>query len=449
MKKGLCVRLIVLIACLYSGAVGAQIIRTFAGNGITGYTDSGGVITAAEFNHPWGMAMAGGNLYIADHINSAIRKIGASGIISTYAGNTIYGFSGDGGPATDAMMRRPAGIAADAAGNVFFTDMSDNRIRKIDTSGIITTIAGNGLRGYSGDGSVATNASLNGPAGIALDAVGNIFIADSGNNVIRKIDAAGTITTFAGTGASGYTGDGGPAAAATLSGPLGIATDPAGNLFIADYLNNVVRKVNTSAVISTVAGTGLAGYSGDGGPATAAAFSRPSSLTFDQTGALYITDEGNNMLRMINTDGAIFLLAGNGTAGYSGDGGLGPNAQMYKPMGVVADSNRNVYIADYINSVIRTINMRTANVYSPGSTTDQAVITLYPDPTESKINFMISAPPNTNLEVELQNMIGQTMYRSALTQRTEINVIDFLPGCYLVNYYSHGVIISACRFIKN
>jgi sugar lactone lactonase YvrE len=442
MKKGIYLKLF-MIACLFSGKVNAQIIRTFAGNGITGYTDSGGVITAAEFNHPWGLALASGNMYIADYINSAIRKISPSGVISTYAGNTTNGFYGDGGQATDAMLRRPSGIAADAAGNIFIADMSDNRIRRVDTAGIITTIAGNGLIGYTGDGGAATNASLNGPAGIAFDAIGNLYIADSGNNVIRKINPAGTITTFAGTGANGYTGDGGPAYAATLSGPLGITTDPSGNLFIADYLNNVLRKINPSAVISTIAGTGLAGYSGDGGPATDATLYHPSSITLDKTGAIYFTDEGNNMLRMINTGGHIFLLAGNGTAGYSGDGGLGINAQMFKPMGVVVDSNRNLYIADFINSVIRTINMRTANVYSVNGATQQPVITLYPNPAETKINFKMNGPAITHLEVEVQNMSGQTMYKSPLTSRTAVDVTTFLPGYYLVSYYCYGVKISS------
>ena len=218
------------------------------------------------------------------------------------------------------------------------------------TTGIITTIAGNGIAGYSGDGGLATNAELNNPYGVAVDSNGNIYIADTNNNRIRKVNSTtGIITTIAGNGTAGYSGDGGLATNAELYYPYGVAVDSNGNIYIADTYNNRIRKVNsTTGIITTIAGNGTAGYSGDGGPATNAQLNYPYGVAVDSSGNIYIADTDNNRIRKVNsTTGIITTIAGNGNPGYSGDGGPATNAELYDPSGVAVDSNGNIYIADY------------------------------------------------------------------------------------------------------
>ena len=221
-----------------------------------------------------------GDLFIADQNNSRIRRVdAATGIITTVAGNGVSGYGGDGGPATSASLYQPTGVAVDAAGNVFITDRGNNRVRKVDAAtGVITTVAGTGTNGYSGDGGPATGADLAYPTAVAVDAAGDLFIVDLGNSRIRRVDAAtGIITTVAGNGMQAYGGDGGPATGASLNYPLDVAVDAAGNVFIADYVNHRVRRVDAATgVIATVAGTGVAGYGGDGGPAVSAPCPTPT-----------------------------------------------------------------------------------------------------------------------------------------------------------------------------
>ena len=240
-----------------------------------------------------------GNLFIADYDNSRIRKVDTNGIITTVAGDGSAGCSGDGGAATNAMLAGPVGVAVDAAGNLFIADYSDQRIRKVDTNGIITTVAGNGGAGFSGDGGAATNASLYNPNGVAVDGAGNLFIADDYNQRIRKVDTNGIITTVAGDGSEWFSGDGGAATSATLAYPTAVAVDGAGNLFIAEAGNSRIRKVNTSGIITTVAGNGSEGFSGDGGEATNAGFNYPLGVAVDGTGHLFIADAENDRIRKV------------------------------------------------------------------------------------------------------------------------------------------------------
>ncbi len=333
----------------------AQIITTIAGNGIAGWSGNGGIATAAELDLPSGMTIdVIGNIYFADINFNFIRKINTAGIITVIAGTGTQGFSGDGGQATAAELGLPSSVAIDAAGNLYIADQTNNRIRKVNTAGIITTVAGSNTQGFSGDGGQATAAELHYPQGITCDAAGNLYIADVINERIRLVNTAGIISTYAGNGSGGYSGDGGQATAAELYDAFGVAIDAAGNLYIADENNNRVRKVNTAGIITTVAGNGTAGFSGDGGQATNAKLSDPWNVAIDAYGNLYISDSGDGYVRKVNSLGIITTIAGNGIGGYSGDGGQATNASL-SPDGIVIDALNNVYIADRNNNRIRMI----------------------------------------------------------------------------------------------
>jgi streptogramin lyase len=357
---------LVVAACSLGGGSGGggqvtlPTITTVAGNGTAEYSGDGGLATLAELNRPNGVAVdAAGNIYIADTANSRVRKV-TSGKIKTVAGSATSGYFGDGGAPTSAELSNLTGVAIDNGGNIAIADRFNNVIRKV-TSTTITTVAGQGppiLGDYFGDGGAPTSAKLNQPYGVAVDSAGNIFIADFSNNVIRKVTST-KITTVAGQGPpilGDYFGDGGAPTSAKLNWPQGVAVDSAGNLYIADYSNNVIRKV-TSTKITTVAGQGptLGGYSGDNGPATAAKLNQPSGVAVDTSGNLYIADMGNNVIRKVSTGGTIKTVAGNGTAGYSGDGGAPTSAKLNQPRGVAVDAAGALYIADTQNNVIRKV----------------------------------------------------------------------------------------------
>jgi sugar lactone lactonase YvrE len=310
-------------------------IFTIAGNGYNpafgGYSGDGGQATAAELYAPSGVVVdASGNIYVADCENCCIRKINSAGIISTIAGVRHIGYSGDGGPAIAAEFQYPYGLALDISGNLYIADNENNCIRKINTSGIISTYAGTGTEGYSGDGGAASSAEISLPFGIAMDKLGNLYIADYGNSLIREVNTGGIISTIAGNGGNRFSGDGGPATLAEISGPQGVAVDASGNLYIADYGNDRIRMVNTSGVISTIAGNGFGvsvigggGYSGDGGAATNAELYNPTDVIIDGLGNIYINDGGNERIRVVNSGGIISTLAGSGYFGSYGYSGDG------------------------------------------------------------------------------------------------------------------------------
>lgn len=311
-------------------------ITTYAGpslpvNGSPALTQTIGVPQAVS-------ADGAGGFYIASNQNR-VYHVTADGTLTTVAGTGIIGFSGDNGPASSAQFNYIQGVAVDSAGNVFISDSKNNRVRKVTPSGVITTVAGNGASGLSGDGGPATSAHLSGPRGLAVDPAGDLLIADAGNNVVRMVTTAGVMKTVAGNGTGGLSGDGGPATSAALNGPVAIAADSSGNLYIADRHNNRIRMVNSAGVISTLTGSSL-----------------PGGVAVDPSGNVFIADSGNNRIRMVTPAGVISIVAGNGTAGFSGDGGPATAAQLVLPVDVSVDAGGNVFVADQGNYRIRAVN---------------------------------------------------------------------------------------------
>ncbi len=352
--------------CLLRKLAPGGSIATVAGAGLWGYAGDGGPATQAELFQPQAVAWdSAGNLYIADSFNYVVRKVTPNGTITTVAGNGTQFYppngglvgDGDGGLATSASLGTCYGLAVDAAGNIYIGDYDNSAVRKVSPNGMITTVAGNGLGGYSGDGGLATSAGLGWPTGVAVDAAGSVYIADTYNNVIRKV-TGGVITTLAGDGYiyGGFYGDGGLALNAELNSPGGLAVDAAGNVYIADSNNSAVRRVATNGTITTVAGIG--GYwqyygAGDGGPATSAYLVYPTGVAVDATGNLYIADYYDLRIRKVATNGIITTAAGSSLAGYAGDGGPASQAQFESPAGVAVDPAGNVYVADDLNNLVR------------------------------------------------------------------------------------------------
>jgi sugar lactone lactonase YvrE len=328
-----------------------NLITTIAGNGIAGFAGDGGIATTGKIGVAYAVAADGaGNVFIADAgtrtpytTNYRIRKVDTNGVMTTIAGTGLPSFSGDGGPASNARIREADGLAVDGAANLYISDSGNNRIRKVDTNGIITTVVGGGV---SGDGVAATSASLSFPCGIALDGNGNLFIADSGNQRIRRVDTNGIITTVAGKSSAGFSGDGGAATNATLNYPQSVAVDGVGNLFIADSGNQRIRRVDTNGIITTVAGNGSSSFSGDGGLATNASISSPYGVAVDGYGDLIVADTGHNRIRQVDSYGIITTVAGTNTSGYMGDGVAATNAPLYFPTGVTMDSYGRILFAD-------------------------------------------------------------------------------------------------------
>jgi sugar lactone lactonase YvrE len=323
------------------------------------YWGDGGKAADSAVYYPLGVvADNAGNLYVADSSNSRVRKVAPDGSITTVAGNGVSGYSGDGGPAISAQLKAPAGLALDASGNLYIADHSDNRIRKVSTGGTITTVAGRGEAGPPlGDGGQATAASLAAPMGVAVDKSGNVYIADTGFNLIRKVSPSGVITTIAG---SNYFQSG----PNQVDSPTSLAFDTAGDLYIASF--NTIRKFSTDGTLSTIAGSAAFGFappSGDGGPATSAALQGPFGVALDAAGNLYISGGslsgyplGSGYLREVTTDGIIHTIAGNGGTGYSGDGGPATGASFSaSTAGIAVDAGGTVYVTDVFNNVVRAL----------------------------------------------------------------------------------------------
>jgi trimeric autotransporter adhesin len=339
----------------------SSVIQTVAGNGAQGNSGTGNQATLAELNGPQGVAVdSAGNLYIADEQNDIVEKVNAqTHVITTIAGTGVFGFNGNGIPATSAELDAPVAVAVDSAGDVFIADDQNDMVREVSAAtGLISTVAGDGGYGYNGDGIAATSATLASPVSIALDSAGNLYIADFGNHRIREVSkATGLISTIAGTGTAGYNGDGIAATSAELNYPDAVVLDAAGDVFISDSHNNRVREVNKSTgLISTVAGTGTAGYNGDGIAATSAELNGPGGLAIDASGNLFIADTSNVRVREVSAaTGLINTVVGTGTTGYNGDNIAAGSAELSTPEGLAIDSVGNLYIADYSNWRIREV----------------------------------------------------------------------------------------------
>ncbi len=422
-KKAYLLVLIQAIAYFASG----QILTTIAGNNTVGYSGDGGIAALAVLNAPQGtVSDHSGNLFFADANNNCVRKISITGIITTVAGNGTAGYSGDGGPATDAQLFIPLSVAIDTSGNIFIVENKNHCIRKVDAMGMISTIAGNGTSGFSGDGGPASDALLHRPTGIAADKLGNIYFNDAGNARMRKIDDVGIITTIAGTGIIGYSGDGGQATAATLRGPYGICFDGTGNIYFADGGNNVVRKIETTGLISTIAGNGVYSFGGDDSAATSARFANPQHIAIDNSGNLYIADYGNNRIRKVDGAGVITTVAGDGIPGYNGDGPA-TSKELFRPNGIAVGAMGEIFIADQGNNRIRHV-MSPLIVTPLGNT--EAYVSVYPSPVKNVLTVSCSSIVTS---VAIYNAAGQIVYAQKYNAPTiKIDVSQLPCGLYLL-----------------
>ena len=327
----------------------AGLLTTLAGNGIPSFSGEASAATAAQLNSPSGVAVGvGGVLYIADTLNQRVRALAPGGLLTTQAGNGTPGFNGDVILPRNALLNHPLGIAADALGNWYVADTANSRVREAQPGGNLFTIAGNGNASYFGDGGPAIRGSVNQPEGVAVDPLGNVYIADTLDHAVRMVTPDGIVTTLAGNGNPGYSGDGGPANLAHLNQPRGVAVDAGGNVYIADTGNNQVRRVDALGTITTVD--------------TGGALSDPRGVAVDGAGNLYIADTGNRLVRRVSPGALVTTIAGNGTCCYSGDGGLGLDAQLNQPWGIAVDANGNVYVADPLDSAVRMLTPVSAGI---------------------------------------------------------------------------------------
>lgn len=430
--------LLLLTSTLLSFSAEAQLqqIITWAGTGIAGYSGDGHYATGANLNGPLCIALDKyNNLYVSDFYNNRVRKVKVSdSSIVTFAGNGIAGCTGNGSAATAAEVDAH-GVAADFRGNVYLSDPNYAVIRKVNTTGIISNYAGTGLLGYSGDNGAATSAKLNKPYGMTCDKRGNLYFADAGNSVIRKIDTLGTITTIAGTGVPGYSGDGGAATAAQLDSPYAVALDAMGNLFIADHNNDVVRMVDPTGLISTYAGIyNLIGYTGDGGIAAAATLHYPTGVAVDTAGNLFISDSYNNVIRMVEVlTTKITTVVGNGYAGFGGDLGFPTGANLFHPYDVAVDTFGSIYIADANNERIRKV--LPASLLSVKEVISEVGVSAYPNPFDNTITVTGLATSDKICVIDITGKAVTEVTTAAKAGSRVIMLDNLTPGNYLLQVW--------------
>ncbi len=430
-------------ACIFTHAQ-VNIITTIAGKDSAGYSGDGGPATNAKLNDPYSICMdLDNNLLFCDGSNHVVRKINLStGIITTIAGTGSPGYFGDGGDATSAQLFIPEGICIDAAGNIYIADGGNYRIRKISTTGTIITIAGNGTVGTSGDGSAATGAQLNGPGGLRVRNE-YLYVSDCLNHKLRKINlTTGIISTVAGTGVVGYSGNGGDPTIAQFNGVIDVDLDDAGNIFISDSWNGVIRKISVSTnKITTIVGTGVVGYSGDNGPAANAQLNEPTGIFVDKHNNLFIADYRNGAIRKVSAITNVITTEAGGNVGYGGDGGPATNAKL-KCTNVCTDDNGNIYITDYVNHRIRKVSSGVAV-----TDVDKGVeAKLFPNPTTGV--FSVHVPAGISL-LTIYNIGGVAVLSQTITSgSTEVDLSGFPSGIYLV-YVRSGDKLYVNKVMKN
>lgn len=435
------------LGCIALSA-GAQTITTVAGTGGHGYSGDGGPASSAQLNHPFGIALdTAGNLFIADRFNNCIRKVNAAGIISTFAGTGAAGYNGDGIAATAAQLNNATGVFADKVGNLYIADRSNNRIRKVDNSGIITTVAGNGAAAFTGDGGAATNAALNSPRKVVADTLGNLYIADQANNRIRKVSATGIISAVAGVASAGYNGDGIAATNAQLNGPYDVAVDRLGNVYVADVDNYRIRKIDLSGVITTVVGSGVQGFSGDAGQATAARLNEANGIAIDNYGGIFIADGWNERIRYVQPSGFINTLAGTGATGFNGDGIPATMAMLNNPYHVTLNRNGELFVADYDNSRIRKI---TNPLHATAITIADMQVDIYPNPSHGKFALLVNGSNGHAVAGRIVNVLGQVLccFRGRVGEVISLDIAG-VNGVYFIEVEVAGTFISKALLVAN
>ncbi len=428
--------LLCVVSLCYANSIKAQgIITTIAGDGITQYIGEGSPATAYSLAQPVAVCVdKKGKVYVANYADNLIMTV-YQDTLRTIVGDTSLTGSGDGHQADSAQLRNPDGLCLDTAGNIYIAEWYNHVIKKVDVhTGLISTICGTAVGGFGGDNGPATAAQLQHPHGICTDATGHLYIADYSNQRIRKIDLTnGTITTIAGNGTNGYSGDDGLATAASLSFPNSVSTDTAGNVYFAETGNSTIRRIDAATgIITTVAGTGSAGFSIDATPATSTMLSQPNAVYADHYGYIYISDYGNDIVRAITPTGLIYTIAGNGMYGYSGDGGRPLDASFRRPMAVCTDDSGYIYIADGTNSVIRKMSPIIVLKVAVNNI-KEAAFNIYPNPSNG--HFVLTSGQYTNSSVTVFNTFGQCVYNSAVTSQSfSVDLSGNPPGVYYVRY---------------
>ena len=425
-----------LLLCALGGS--AQIITTVAGNGGTVLGDVGPAVNAS-LEGPYGVAFdSHGNMYVTDGYNNRIRKINTSGIITTVAGTGVQGYNGDSIPATTAQIYRPVGITLDASDNIYFCDGYNNRVRKIDVAGIITTVAGNGDITYNGDNIPATAAAISNPHCVALGHDGSLYITDCSNHRVRKVNTSGIITTIAGTGVSGYSGDNAPATDAMINFPYGIALDTAENIYFLDSYENVLRRIDGSGTIITVVGNGTTTPLGDNGPATAGSLNGPGGISIGLDNTIYITDAHHERIRQVK-EGVITTIVGTGTLGFSGDNGPATAAQIGLPGGIYVDKNTgDVFFTDFANDRVRRIGWPLGVAEQ---TKSPILLNIYPNPTNGVFTCDITGQPDETFNISITDIAGRVVKTVELRSGLPTQVERVLPGLYIVSAVGR---ISSC-----
>jgi hypothetical protein len=421
----------------------AQVIVPIAGSG--GTVDADGPATAVALDNPMRIAFDDtGSLYICDWYHHKLRKVKPSfqGYMTTIAGNGVSGDWGDGGPASSAGLGAILDVAVDKRGNVYLADAFYHKVRKIEVDGNITTFAGTGVAGYNGDGIAASTAMLNEPFAVKVDDTGNVYIGDRSNYRLRKVDTFGIITTIAGTGVAGFSGDGGSATVAQTNGLISIALDTAFNIYFSDSTR--VRKIATDGTITTVAGNGIVAFAGDGGPATAASI-RPAGIFVDKTGVLYIGDGTNHRIRKVGMDGIISTIAGTGMAGISGDWGPPLLATLCSPYGIAVNKDGDIYFSNQCSARVKMITNRDLRV--PHSLVSTAVVELFPNPARHIVSISVRSEAE-EASVTIADVTGAVVARKTITCNVAHTIATPWPkGIYMVCVVVGGATITKQVYI--